>query len=391
MEGGDSKNNNTNTEEAEGAKRSPLTAQTTRYHQPYPINQNNYYPNNNSSFMYGYVPTQPPFYHPGQSTHTFPCNQLNPLSAPHADAQFHPEFSQSSSNKEPLPLPPRKKIKKERSKKNSPLRCSLCVVNHGVYADLCPGRSRKNNCDFFHENGDRQKCTHCADERCDGGNGESGKYCRSYGVDIRMSEELHRHFCSGSCFPKSPPLNTIVRFPSNTSCQWSIDSENGVIVADFTHSRSTVSKADLDCLLNCYQIPNAVVISKWLAQNTLLSSDNESSRDKAQHIIRLLRHAEEYIEQRTISLSDYIREFNAKGESQQYEPIDTLESFLGYLEQRSDRVLVSSTMISALYSLILHSSLTLFKVSYRLPSWCIRSAKGEFYGEFLNPGDPPRW
>ncbi len=126
-------------------------------------------------------------------------------------------------------------------------------------------------------------------------------------------------------------------------------------------------------------------------QDTLLSSDNESSRDKAQHIIRLLRHAEEYIEQRTISLSDYIREFNAKGESQQYEPIETLESFLGYLEQRSDRVLVSSTMISALYSLILHSSLTLFKVSYRLPSWCIRSAKGEFYGEFLNPGDPPRW
>lgn len=249
---------------------------------------------------------------------------------------------------------PAKKGKTNEHKEKPPPRCLTCVACNGVYCDVCPGKHLRINCCFFHPNGTKKLCLHCKQKNCDGGESENGLRCRSKGGrEIRMCEELDycKEFQSqeSPSLPQPPPLDNI-RFPSSSTCKWSVDVENRTVLADFRGVKKKIRKDDLECLLTLYERNDIAVISSGLAKNTAISSNSESSPEEYHHLTTALRESDEFYNEKDVKLA-LINEHMEGGTVQLFRDDMTLESFLDYHKGKQSgggQNLVSSVMISAL-------------------------------------------
>jgi hypothetical protein len=245
---------------------------------------------------------------------------------------FYPFTLPFTSQPGPLLLPskkPEKKVNTTRKEPKRPPHCSVCVDNNGIYSDDCPGRFKKVNCSFFNQDGSRKQCAGCKDIRCDGGNELKHDRCRlNNGKNIRLCEILQHCFPPPPLPPPPPPLHTI--FPSKTTFRWSQDSDTRIITADFRELKK-LRKADLECLLDLFELTDAAVVSKGLAKETKLSLNTGSSPVEYDHIIKTLRETQEYNEVKDVALIDNVKQF-IEGDEVQPNKKHTLESFLKYHE-----------------------------------------------------------
>lgn len=275
--------------------------------------QNNYYPPGHG----GYLQQQQNYYN--YSSHT------SILQQPAVTTPGNQPLLLPSKRQEKHVITPKTPIERPKL----PPQCNVCVLNNGIYSDHCPGKYKQSNCSFFNQNGSRKQCTGCDNKKCDGGNELQHRRCRfNNGMDVRMCEVLQH--CSSEPLPPPPPLN--IRFPSNTSCIWSQDSDARIITADFRGlKRHSVCKADFECLLSLFELTDAVVVSIGLAKETLLSSNTGSSPDEYHHIITTLRKAEEYKFVKDVALIANVNQFIVGGKVRPNNE-HTLESFLKYHE-----------------------------------------------------------
>ncbi len=151
--------------------------------------------------------------------------------------------------------------------------------------------------------------------------------------------------------PQPPPLDNI-RFPSSSTCKWSVDVENRTVLADFRKVKNKIRKEDLECLLKLYERNDIAVISSGLAKNTAISSKSESSPEKYHHLTTALRDSDEFYNEKDVALEKgSIKEHMEGGTVQRCRDNMTLESFLDYHKGEKSgggQNLVSSVMISAL-------------------------------------------
>lgn len=149
--------------------------------------------------------------------------------------------------------------------------------------------------------------------------------------------------------PQPPPLDNI-RFPSSSTCKWSVDVENRTVLADFRGVKKKIRKDDLECLLTLYERNDIAVISSGLAKNTAISSNSESSPEEYHHLTTALRESDEFYNEKDVKLA-LINEHMEGGTVQLFRDDMTLESFLDYHKGKQSgggQNLVSSVMISAL-------------------------------------------